>query len=202
MTLRIELMFPSTECGSPQPKFRLLDLPIELRLRIPEYELAQDASLRWQWSTCKSEKKVGSFQGIHELTALSHVSRQIYPEASNIVYKVNTVAFQRSGFGNAFRASDSGLSYMQTIRKMIDASMTYHFFIRQVSFTTRKNMKTIIFNVLLLPTTENIPFHLQVISELARLTLYARIVVQATNWTVHRFALPGLPGSSARILRD
>jgi hypothetical protein len=176
-----------------QPKFRLIDLPVELRLRIAEYALAQDEPLRWYWSTYQSDKKVGSFQGIEELTALSRVSQQLYSETANIVWKVNTVAFQYTCLGDAFHAAFWSLpSFMRTIRKeTLDVSMSYRFFLSKVPDIIRKNLKTAIFCILLPPITDDIAFHLHFLSGLAKLTPYMRIVIQATNWSVHQATLVG-----------
>jgi hypothetical protein len=56
----------------------------------------------WKSYEAISNRKIGSFKGLEELTALNRVSRQLRTELAGIVWGVNEFCFDEQEFDQAF----------------------------------------------------------------------------------------------------
>jgi hypothetical protein len=83
-------------------RFRLMDLPAEIRLLIAEYALSYE-SITWTWACCYPGEKAGKFlcnarrddgeYRIGDSYSLSLFCKQLAYETRNLMYKINTLEF-------------------------------------------------------------------------------------------------------------
>lgn len=74
----------------PMRRFRLMDLPVELRIEIAKYALTSERPLRFTWLAYTPDKRIATFKGLEKLTALTRVSKQVRAETSKLVWSLNT----------------------------------------------------------------------------------------------------------------
>jgi len=90
------------------PRFRLMELPVELRVMIAEYALSHEPGIFWTWTNYNEGEKSGKFVepsgiGIHDskpCNPFSLVCKQLAYETRNITYKVNTLNFDSGNTTN------------------------------------------------------------------------------------------------------
>ncbi|KAF2634516.1 hypothetical protein P280DRAFT_554524 [Massarina eburnea CBS 473.64] len=83
---------PSSSRNGKDQTFRLMDLPVELRLMIAEYAATEEKGIFWKWTEQSNTRAVGTFvcrKGDTEYppNALSRVSRQLYDEVNGMTLK-------------------------------------------------------------------------------------------------------------------
>ncbi|KAH7066546.1 hypothetical protein FB567DRAFT_599697 [Paraphoma chrysanthemicola] len=158
----------------PLLSFRLMDLPVELRVAIAEYAMAAGHSLGLRrlsppGSWGKRGRKV---DGIDELTALSRSSRQLYAETSQLVWKVNT-----------FRVYDGSISDRRWTEQ-------HTLLLRNIPVEGFGNLRSIDLMIRFSREVEYQHDLFKKITELARKTPAARLAVYDKNWVLqHRLSI-------------
>lgn len=77
----------------PILQFRFMDLPLELRNIVARYALTADQPLRFEWLRYTPTKKIGTLDGLDQLTALTRVSKSLRRETKNLVWRLNDFSF-------------------------------------------------------------------------------------------------------------
>jgi hypothetical protein len=121
------------EFTPPSQPFRLMDLPIELRVHIAEYALTSEEPLYWYWTYFGSGEEVGRFNGLMRLTALCRVSKQLHAELWPVVWKVNTFSFEEDNFGMSYlrHIIHSQVPHGPFGPRIVNVSDAYDFFLRK-----------------------------------------------------------------------
>jgi hypothetical protein len=92
----------------PKPKFRLMDLPVELRVHIAEYAMHNPNGLKWVHiqPDVDEERWVQGFNMLMDCfespygsdASLTVVSKQLREETKGLLFKVNTLTFSRARY--------------------------------------------------------------------------------------------------------
>lgn len=80
----------------PIHQFRFIDLPVELRNIVARYALTADKPLRFVWLQYTTTKKIGTLNGLDQLTALNRVSKSLRRETMDLVWRLNDFYFSES----------------------------------------------------------------------------------------------------------
>ncbi|KAH7392432.1 hypothetical protein DE146DRAFT_758153 [Phaeosphaeria sp. MPI-PUGE-AT-0046c] len=177
-------VFRKSYIRDPTP-FRLMDLPIELRLRIAEFALASEEPLEWYWSTYEDDKRVGSFKDLDRVTGLARACRQLYTDISSFVWKVNVLRFGKYCLGEACYDSRLGLAgnhdKVETSRFLYVYEAS-HFFLRNISSTCLKQVRGLTFKVGM-PYEEPLTSEVfQSIARISKMIPSAKIRLEVINW--------------------
>lgn len=78
----------------PIHQFRFMDLPLELRTIVARYALTADEPLDFKWLLYTPTKKIGTMDGLDQLTALTRVSKTLREETLDLVWRLNDVSFK------------------------------------------------------------------------------------------------------------
>ena len=73
----------------PIRQFRFMDLPVELRNIVARYAHAADEPLDFKWLLYTPTKKIGTMDGLDQLTALTRVSKTLREETLDLVWRLN-----------------------------------------------------------------------------------------------------------------
>lgn len=79
----------SSRYVSPIRQFRFMDLPLELRNIVARYAHAADEPLDFKWLLYTPTKKIGTMDGLDQLTALTRVSKTLREETLDLVWRLN-----------------------------------------------------------------------------------------------------------------
>lgn len=116
----------------PITRFRFMDLPVELRVMVARYALTADQPLEFRWITYTATKKIGGFEYIDRLTALTRVSKAVRKETADVVWMLNTYKF-------GMQTRDTFINYDHHI-EFSDLKQVLEIFIR---FGERKSLAKI-----------------------------------------------------------
>lgn len=84
-------------------------LPAELRIWIAQYGMTGDRPLKWMYTTCMPNRRVGTFKHLEQLTALRWVLKLLYEETSGLAGKRNEFELDVQDFGIAHKVRGSML---------------------------------------------------------------------------------------------
>lgn len=120
-----------------------MDLPVELCLQIAEYAMSSNATHEWRWLSRQAGKQVGKFKGLHQVTALSRVSRKLYSETACLGWKLNRFVFKECLLGEDY-AAVPGLDDPNRNKKVVSSAFdAYSFFKNKVSLKTLESIGVI-----------------------------------------------------------
>ncbi|KAF2027184.1 hypothetical protein EK21DRAFT_115077 [Setomelanomma holmii] len=157
---------PSNLAGNPPMHFRLMDLPVELRLLVAEYVLQNHETLLWFWGrSVRTGVYKGTFKKLDTLTAITRVSRQLYAETKNLVRNLNTFEF---------------------CEWMLGAIYEYEFFVKWAPRTTRELDNTIHFQMGTDDPTSTLYDTLKTIAAFACETPTAQFTFRYDAWSLSR----------------
>jgi hypothetical protein len=159
-----------------------MDLPIELRLQIAEYALSKETPLTWIWGFFDptSKKKLGTFDGLQELTSLARVSRQLHSELSGYVWRLNEFSFHAKPY-----VGDSNGSRRRNVRLM------HVYFVRNFPTTHLGDLRLITLNMNATKDSWTKSVFLQSLPSLARGTPNARVRIWLDDWNIYDKRLIG-----------
>jgi hypothetical protein len=77
----------------PIRQFRYMDLPLELRNIVARFALTNNEPLMFKWLLYTPAKKIGTLEGLDQLTTLTRVSKSLRRETTNLVWRLNGFYF-------------------------------------------------------------------------------------------------------------
>ncbi|KAF1919494.1 hypothetical protein BDU57DRAFT_512627 [Ampelomyces quisqualis] len=164
-----------------------MSLPVELRLHISEYVLTRDEPLVWYWSTYTRKRKIGTFVGLDQLTALVRVSQQLHSEIAMLAFKVNTSLFDWDQFGPEYRAGiKMKKERAQRIFKIREVSAAHRCFLQRFTGASLKVLRSIRFDVRLPFGAKERLQHLEILACSAAQTPNAHVAIQYVDWFVKK----------------
>lgn len=152
-----------------------------------EYALSNEEELQWTWLTYRNDQKIGTFQGLDKLIAITRTSRQVHWESQNMVWKFNTFKFYDGYFGDDYSDNFINIEGHSTHvgLRLAGSIHTCQIFLRSLSFTTFELVKSKIeFRVIFPSKSRNIVRCFQLISNLGNAHPGVVPKIKVFDWTV------------------